>query len=381
MGIFKRGNVWWYHFVWNGERIQRSTKQGDADVARDIEATYRTALAKGEVGILDRKPVPTLKDFAQRFIDHIQVRCAEKPSTVVFYASKLANLLRFDPIASAKLDTIDESLVDAYVQHRSAADGRLTEKLAPASINRELATLRRALRLAYCWKLIDRIPLIHMLKGERSRSFVLSRKQEETYLGFARQPLRDIATMILDGGQRIGEALRLTWDDVDFTGTEDAPFGNLYIRSGKSRNARRSIPMSRRVRAILEARRSQHSASQWVFPDASGKNPFSSYTLRDQHAAIRTTMRLEQTDFVIHSLRHTCLTRLGENRTDVFTLKTLAGHSSVVVTERYVTTSEAAKGAAILSLEAPKKLLLETARESLPATLSATLSPEQVDDK
>jgi hypothetical protein len=28
MAIFKRGRVYWYHFVFNGAHIQESTKQG-----------------------------------------------------------------------------------------------------------------------------------------------------------------------------------------------------------------------------------------------------------------------------------------------------------------------------------------------------------------
>src|SRR5947208_393168 len=101
MSIYKRGGVYWYSFVFRGERIQRSTKQGDRKVARQMEAVRRTALAKGEVGIVERKPAPTLKDFAQRFIDAIEVRCAEKPRTIAFYAEKLARLLEFEALASA----------------------------------------------------------------------------------------------------------------------------------------------------------------------------------------------------------------------------------------------------------------------------------------
>lgn len=89
MAIFKRGKIYHYNFWWKGEHVQESTKQGNPRVARQMEAAHRTRLAKGEVGIEERKPAPTLKDFAQRFIDSIQVRCAEKPATVAFYAEKL----------------------------------------------------------------------------------------------------------------------------------------------------------------------------------------------------------------------------------------------------------------------------------------------------
>jgi len=41
-------------------------------------------------------------------------------------------------------------------------------------------------------------------------------------------------------------------------------------------------------------------------------------------------------EFVLHGLRHTFLTRLGEAGADAFTIMKLAGHSSVIVFQRYV---------------------------------------------
>ena len=72
MAIFKRGNVYWYHFLWNGKHVQKSTRQGNPNIARTIEATRRTALAKGEAGIFERKPAPSLKDFKERFTKAIR---------------------------------------------------------------------------------------------------------------------------------------------------------------------------------------------------------------------------------------------------------------------------------------------------------------------
>jgi len=54
-----------------------------------------------------------------------------------------------------------------------------------------------------------------------------------------------------------------------------------------------------------------------------------------QHEGIRTALKLAE-DFVIHSLRHTMLTRLGESGADAFTIMRIAGHSSVTVSQRYV---------------------------------------------
>ncbi len=64
MAVYKRGNTWWYKFTFGGELIRHSTKQTNKRVAQQMEAAHKTALAKGEVGIRERKPVPTLAGFA-----------------------------------------------------------------------------------------------------------------------------------------------------------------------------------------------------------------------------------------------------------------------------------------------------------------------------
>jgi integrase len=50
--------------------------------------------------------------------------------------------------------------------------------------------------------------------------------------------------------------------------------------------------------------------------------------------AERQTQQLFQGEFVLHTLRHTMLTRLGESGVDAFTIMKIAGHSSIVVSQR-----------------------------------------------
>ena len=59
MAVYKRGHVWWYKFTWNGMPIRESTKQTNKRVAEQIEAAHKTSLAKGEVGIRQKKRTPT----------------------------------------------------------------------------------------------------------------------------------------------------------------------------------------------------------------------------------------------------------------------------------------------------------------------------------
>lgn len=121
----KKRGVWWFGFWWNGRHIQRSTKlkigpKKNVQAAKDAESAYRAALAKGEMGIRERKAAPIFAEFATQFRKSVETQCAARPQTVEFYLSKLARLQEFTPIAQARLDEIDEAMIESYVQHRRA---------------------------------------------------------------------------------------------------------------------------------------------------------------------------------------------------------------------------------------------------------------------
>jgi integrase len=88
------------------------------------------------------------------------------------------------------------------------------------------------------------MPRIQLLRGERNREFTLNRDQERTYLKAAPQPLRDVAILVLDTGLRIGEALSLEWRDVHVEPANGSKRGYLEVRQGKSRYARRNVPLT-----------------------------------------------------------------------------------------------------------------------------------------
>lgn len=189
---------------------------------------------------------------------------------------------------------------------------RRRETVSPASANRELATLRRLLRLAAEWRIIVRVPRIRMLQGERNRDFVLSHEHEMNYLERAQQPLKDAAMLLLDTGLRVGELVALEKADIHLKKTNGAKFGYLQVRSGKSKNAKRTISLTARASELLRLRMAGNESS-WVFP-GEGKTEgvaFLATSLDGQHRRVRTALGLPK-DFVLHSLRHTFLTRLGE---------------------------------------------------------------------
>ena len=192
MSVYKPGRLYWYEFVWRGERIRETTKQGNKNVARQVEAAHKTALAKGEVGIREKAKVPTVAEFSDRFLETVETQCEDRPYTVRFYGGGLRHLLKFDPLASCRLDQADEALIEVFKQHRTAAKSKRGEQFAVGSINGELAILRRMLRMAHEFRIIDGVPKVALLRGAHSRDYVVISKVEKLYLESADNDLRDI---------------------------------------------------------------------------------------------------------------------------------------------------------------------------------------------
>ena len=279
-------------------------------------------LADDRAGIAKRRPAPPLLEFATRFVGHFEVRHDNKPQTVACYAARLSRLQEFPALASVELDNVDESLIENYVIARRAT-------VDPATVNRELATLRRLLRIAQQWNEINRVPKIRLLGGERSREFVLSRHAEALYLAICPQPLHDLALLILETSLRIGEAPCLEWEDLTLEPLSGARFGYLRVRDGKSKNARRNILLTHRAASMLRTRR---NGATLVFADREGQR-YQVTSINHLHQKVRTTLKLPK-DFVIHFLRHTMLSRLGESGVDAFTTMRIDGHSSITVSQR-----------------------------------------------
>ena len=79
-------------------------------------------------------------------------------------------------------------------------------------------------------------------------------------------------------------------------------------------------------------------------------------------------------DFVMHSLRHTMLTRLGESGVDAFTIMRIAGHSSVMVSQRYIHPTPEAVERAFERLQKSGDFAVIEPKRQLPATVFATVA-------
>jgi integrase len=349
MAVYQRGNVWWYKFVWNSQLIRASTKQSNKRVAEQAEAIRKASLAKGEAGIKEAHPAPapTFSEFSERFL--VWVEAEKKPNTVKYYNDMVRILLRYQPLAAAKLTQIDRDLIARYTEKRRGARktgvrrGKegvqhtvIDRAITTTALNPEIGTIRRILNMAADWGVIEYVPKIRLSGTGKQVERILTDTEEEEYIENAPQPLRDFAVVCLDTSLRPGEVLRLRWENVVFAVRRE-PVGHLQVIEGKSKNAKRTLMMLERVADVLGRRHKEAGApaAGWVFPGNEEDGSLNYSSLDSQHDRL-----IEKLGFAgplrLYDLRHTALTRLAQSGADVFSIQKIAGHSDIRVTSRYV---------------------------------------------
>jgi integrase len=330
-------------FQFMGETIHKCTRATDAKTARSIEATLQSELAKGNWGILERKPAPTLAEFLKKdFLPFTRTRFASKAKTLDYYEYGADRLCTSD-LAKFRITEITGKGATQFAARYAS--------LSASTINCGLRTLRRALNLAFEWGKLDKPVRIPLAKGERQRSRVLTDAEITLYLGNCRQPWKDAATLILGTGMRPGEVYRLRWEFLLLNGSG----GLIRVSEGKSESAHRLLPMVPDVYRMLTDRyEAQGKPTEgWVFPTTARDGHLEQGTGKTQHSAAIAKVNAETVKanaergaagerllplplpaFEPYVMRHTALTLMSPF-CDAFTLARIAGHSSITITQRY----------------------------------------------
>jgi len=159
---------------------------------------------------------------------------------------------------------------------------------------------------------------------------VIGFEDQATYLSEASQPLRDIAKVMLGTGMRPEEVFRMRVENIDFKQ------GSIFNPFGKTKAARRTIPMTVDVVSLLKARalKAEKTGSSFVFPSPHDiEKPIGSVKKAHQTAMKRAGIK---SHFRLYDLRHTFATRAVASGVDLPTLSALLGHASIQMTMRYV---------------------------------------------
>lgn len=333
MSVFKRGRIYWYKFMWNGEMVRESTRQTNQNTARQMEAAHRASLAKGEVGIREQRQIPSLKNFCNARVEPWAKSTFEQasPKTWLWYCFGINSLKNSATLGNLRLNEIGPELIAEFTSERQR-DG-----LQISSVNSCLRALRRVLRLAVEWGVLESAPKVKFLSGEHRRERVISATEEGLYLAAALPLLRDVSIVLFDSGMRPEECHSLQWENVNWDGGRN---GVVLVARGKTKAARRILPLSPRVRILLENRwkLAGMPSEGWVWPAETKDEHINHDSLKLQHKKALKAAKLRP--FEVYSIRHTFLTRLGESGCDVWTLARVAGHSNISISQRYVHPSE-----------------------------------------
>jgi integrase len=306
MGLYLKGNYYWFSIQFKGKRIYKSLKTDNLRLAEKLYAKILTETVEGRYFQAFKAEKITFREMAEKYMNKYQ-RSRDATSL-----KRLLPVFRDTVLA----DITTESVSD-YMDER-------LKKVKPATVYQELALMRRMFNVARRqWKWTKENPVADLsfsVGNKNARDRWLTHTEEKRLLDAATNPwwLRDCLMVALHTGMRRGEILNLKWVDVDFL--------RMTVTVVKSKNGeKRTIPMSKTLYRTLKGIKVVDLAGR-VFP-------ISRSSLRQ--AFIKTIAKTRIEDFHFHDLRHTFATRLVQNGADLYKVKELLGHKSISVTMRY----------------------------------------------
>lgn len=316
MSLYLRDNIWWIDETILGERYRVSTDTGSVRAAKQFQRDFIKRVNGGEV--LPNKPTRgsspsmgmTLGDALDRALDTTWAGNKDW-SGYNTIAKQLKHLvggeILLKTISSATVSKLKEDLMET--------------DLANGTINRKMAVLSSVLNVAKDeWSIELTLPTFKYLPERNARTRIFTIEEEELMLDYWRKEkpvMADLVVILFDTGCRLSEALRLTGKDVTQSG---------YVRFERTKNGEgRGIPMTERVKSILGTLAHDTKA----FPTLN-KN-IACKAMQD----FREANYIEDAEWVLHTCRHTCATRLLEAGVDIYTVKEWLGHKSIETTLRY----------------------------------------------
>lgn len=328
MGVYKRGNVYWIdYYDQNRNRVQESSQSTNQRDAEDLLTIRKSEILRG----VYKRPVKiTFGEFGERYMEHAKankrswLRDEQMLEHLSGFFGKERELTEVAPID-----------IEAYKVHRRT-------KVSGATVNRELALLKRMFNLAITWDLFLSTNPVRKVKFFREFNTglrVLSSEEEKNLLLHASPYLQDLIRFALNTGLRVGEIFSLRWSNVDLKK------GILTIFSPKTEKLR-EVPINAETRNVLEAWWLGKKA-EFVFYNPETGKPF--VDLKAGFAVACQKAGIEGVTW--HTLRHTFASRLVNRSVDIVTVKELLGHSSITVTMRYAHTNFDSKRAAVAKLD------------------------------
>ena len=293
----------------------------------------------------------TLSAFGREFLDRDVA--VNTPCTLARYEGA------FTRVTAVLGDRLLQDITTDDVQGYKAA--RMKDGMKPATINRELAFLRRVFNVALQRNKVGHTPFRHngvvvvkLLREDNQRERYLT-DEEETRLRAAcaasRYPwLFSIVVTALHSRLRRIEMLMPRWRNLDLVKRR------LIIRPTHHKSHRRRvIPFHDQLHDVLSGHRLDSDGATkgpeaLVFTNETDE-PLRSLRTAWENAVARAGL----VNFHFHDLRHTFASRLIEEGVPLLHVSKLLGHSTILMTQRYSHASEDARHDVVRWLDRPRK--------------------------
>ena len=336
VGLYRKGGNWHMAFSANGRKYNLSTHTSNKRLAQKILAERLGKIAEGRFRMISSSP-PRLEEFAAEFLDATQHQNTRRR-----YRSSVRKLVDF--FKTARLSQVPVEGIEEFKQ------ARLKSGVRSATVNRDLAVLRRMMKLAVRRRLIayspfDEVEFLEERK-QRRQPHILTFAEQEHLLLVAPPLIRMIVFLITETGLRQDkEALPLKWEDVDLL--DDC----IVVKDSKTLAGRRRIPLSKLCKEELQLWERYYgpAVSPYVFPNP--RNP-----VRHLGGFEKTWKRALKAAgipyFPPYNLRHTFATRLNAVGATDSTIAQMMGHSTPSILSTYAKAVDSIRRDAIRRLEA-----------------------------
>jgi integrase len=287
--------------------------------------------------------VPTLREFAPRFVDGYARANRQKPSGIAAKQTIL-DVHLIPQLGTKPLDAITSEDVQGLKCHMG--------QKAPKTVNNALTVLNVLLKQAVEWNVIARHPCTIRLLPIHKGSARFHDFDEYARLIAAAKSTDARAYLIVllggDAGLRCGEMMALEWTDIDLTKRQlcvQRSDWKGHVTAPKSGRLR-YVPLTIRLATALRDHR--HLRGRRILCAADG----SALRQREvQGLVLRAARRANLTNSGVHILRHTFCSHLAMRGAPSRAIQELAGHGDLGTTQRYMHLSPAALDAAIRLLD------------------------------
>lgn len=302
---------------------------------RLYSAKYEEYKKREHLDWTERQPL-TFNQLVEWYLEMPSIKTRKYHPEIVRYCNLWRDFFN-QSFGDILVDDIKPSMVEKYRQQRLKQVARRGKHptghtVAPASVNKEVATLKRIFNLAIREDLAEKNPCwkVEKLPENNTRTRILSQDEYQRLLAELPQNGRDVVVTAYFTGMRAGEILNLTWDRVNL----DEQYIQLEAEDTKTKKARR-IYLHEEVAAILNRlNKVRHLRHNFVFtyegrPQKSVRRCFTSACRR---AGIE--------NFHFHDLRHTFNTMMRKAGVPQSVIMHITGHKTSAMFERYNTVDE-----------------------------------------